>query len=261
MDNERLTTREYWDDYWISILLPLEIKRSKRNLLINEILNVFDKYLQVDKNLSILEIGGSPGQYLAYMHKQFGYILRCLDYSEIGCDKTDENFRLLNIPIQIYQNDLFSENSNLSLSDIVYSLGLVEHFADLNSVIEQHVKLLKPGGMLIIGVPNFLGINQWFLKRLAPILLSGHNLDNMDIINWNSFEKKFKLITKFKGYIGGFEPNNLNRWEERNFINLVLKSVVKLLSLLLSSHFRFLRKFNSKYFSGYLIGIYEKPSE
>ncbi len=104
----KLTKPAFWDDYWGEISLPLEIKKSSDSLYINEIMNVFNKYFEFNQNLSIIEIGGSPGQFLAYMHRNFGYKVSCLDYSEIGCMKTEENFKLLNIPATIYQRDLFS---------------------------------------------------------------------------------------------------------------------------------------------------------
>lgn len=254
----RLTKQEYWEDYWSSYKLPLEIKKSKDSLYLNEILNTFDTYLPKDSQLSILEIGGSPGQYLIYMHRQFGYKIHCLDYSEIGCLKTKENYELLNIQGEIYQQDLFSENLNLPLFDIVYSLGFVEHFSNLNPVIEKHLRLLKQGGILVIGAPNFLGINHWFLKRLAPELLSKHNLEAMDISTWASFEKEFNLGIVFKGYVGGFEPQIFNRREKKSFSNSILKSMARNLSSVFTHHFKGLREFNSKYFSGYVMGVYQK---
>lgn len=37
----------------------------------------------------------------------------------------------------------------MQLFDIVYSLGFVEHFEDLNIVIKKHTELLKPAGILL----------------------------------------------------------------------------------------------------------------
>jgi len=111
----------------------------------------------------------------------------------------------------------------------------------------------------MIGVPNYSGINHWFLRRLAPQMLSTHNIEAMDYKKWKSFEEKFKLQIIFKNYIGGFEPQNFNRWERKNLITFILKTTAKIISLLLHSNYKFLRKYNSKIFSAYLIGIYKKP--
>tara|TARA_B100000315_G_C14457789_1_gene532258 strand:+ start:326 stop:955 length:630 start_codon:yes stop_codon:yes gene_type:complete len=209
--------------------------------------------------LSVLEIGGAPGQYLAYFHKEFGYIISCLDYSEIGCEKTRENFDLLKIPGKVYQGDLFSEDLQLPLFDIVYSLGFIEHFTNLTDIVGKHIQLLKPGGILLLGIPNLLGINHWFLKRLAPNLLTEHNLASMDIHRWNSFESYFDLEVIFKNYVGGFEPAVFLKNERKPVLNKLLFFVARLLNRIFHSNFNCLRKYNSKFTSGYLMGIYKKP--
>jgi hypothetical protein len=94
MKNDKLTEKKFWDDYWDEYSLPSEIKKTQKNYYLNEILNIFDKYLPQNSILTALEIGGSPGQYLAYLYKNFSYKVHCLDYSETGCIKTEENFRL-----------------------------------------------------------------------------------------------------------------------------------------------------------------------
>lgn len=257
MTNDKLTEKQHWDAYWSKFNLPVEVKRSNANLLVNEELNIFEKYLP-KKSLSILEIGGAPGQYLAYMHKQFGYKISCLDYSEIGCRKTIENFKLLDIPVNVYQQDIFSDLTNVPKFDIVYSMGLIEHFEDVTKVIEKHLSLLKPGGLLMLGLPNFRGINGAFLKRLAPVLISQHNLKTMDIRTWTIFEQKLNLQQVFKGYIGGFEPMTFLINEKNTFFSRILFLKARVLNKIFHDNFKFLRKYNSRYFSSYIIGIYRK---
>lgn len=258
MRNFKMTEQEYWDNYWNAISLPKEIKKTKKTLFINEILEIFDEYLPYNDDLSILEIGGSPGQYLAYMYKNFGYEIHCLDYSGIGCMKTKENLGLLAIPVTVYQKDLFSQDLNLPLFDIIYSLGFIEHFLDPSSAVRKHCDLLKPGGILLMGVPNFLGIYKWFLQRLAPQLLSKHNLKIMDINNWKRFEDDFNLIPLFTGYVGGFEPSIFNRCEKKTVSNYFLLIMAKAFVLIFKNNFKILRKNNSRCISGYTIGVYKK---
>ena len=259
-DDGRLTDEAYWDEYWAGKTLPLEMRKSPRSLYLNEILAVFDRCLPRDPRLSIAEIGGSPGQYLAYMHRTFGYTVSCIDYSRVGCRKTEENFRLLGIPGSVVQLDVLAGTGDLPHFDIVYSLGFIEHFADLDAIIGRHLALLKPGGILVIGAPNFLGVAHWFLRRLAPRLLAGHNLRTMDIDSWTSFEQRYHLRPLFKGYVGGFEPSTFNRCEQRTLRTRLLKLVPKTLHGLVGHHLQLLRRFNSKYTSGYVMGVYRAPN-
>lgn len=260
MGENKLTEKEHWDNYWREFDLPVELIQSPDNLLINEELNLFNTYFPKDP-LSVLEIGGAPGQYLVYLSKQFGYQVNCLDYSEVGCQKTIENFKLFNIPVTVYQKDIFKDLKDIPRFDMVYSMGLAEHFNDLSGIVEKHLDLLKPGGILMIGMPNFLGINHFFLKRLAPSLVEKHNLESMDIKNWKKFENEFKLETIFKAYVGGFEPSTFLVREKTDFVNNILFLKARILNRIFHKNFRFLRRFNSKHFSGYMIGIYRKPKE
>ena len=257
MDPDRLTQEEYWDNYWRNLRLPSEIRKVPGNLYLNAILRVFDRYFPPDERLSILEIGGAPGQYLAYMHRTFGYSVHCLDYSKMGCLKAKENLELLDIRGTVHHADLFSEELQLSQFDIVYSLGFVEHFSDPGMVIERHLRLLKPGGILLIGLPNFLGIYRFFLKRLSPELLASHNLRFMDIRTWGEFEKNLDLQILFKGYVGGFEPRLFSRRGARGSSRAVL-GVARALDRVFHSHLGLLRKLNSRLTSGYAIGVYRK---
>ena len=255
---DKLTEKQYWDNYWRNIKLPLEIKRETSAPNICAELDVFERYLP-NGNLSVLEIGGAPGQYLAYFHKKLGYKISCLDYSSIGCEKTRENFSLLNIPGKVFQGDLFSSDLQLPLFDVVCSFGFIEHFTNLKDVVDNHLRFLAPGGILLLGIPNFLGINHWFLKRLAPNLLSGHNLKSMNSKTWKNFEDTFHLEIIFKQYVGGFEPTVFIKREKKSILNNFLFSIARLLNLIFHNNLKWLRKYNSKKYSSYLMGIYRKP--
>ena len=258
MGNKRLTGKDHWEHRWERIKLPAQIRRDTANPLAKEISKVFYTYLPHQAGLTILEIGGAPGQFLASLAKQFGYSASALDYSDIGCKKIRENFDFMNLDVTIYKRDIFSDLSDLPRFDIIFSRGFIEHFSNLDSVVEKHVELLKKDGILILGVPNFRGITQFVLKRLTPRLLSMHNLETMDIRNWESFEKKYGLETIFKGYVGGFEPRNFRRCENRTLKNQLIRLFFKPIRILITDRFRFLRRFNSIYWSAYLLGVYKK---
>lgn len=255
--NDKLTEKQYWSDLWKSVELPLEIKRKDSSPNILAEIDIFEKYLPKGK-LTMLEIGGAPGQYLAYFHKEFGYKVSCIDYTQIGCDKTIENFKILNIPVSVYHKDIFLRNLKLPLFDIVCSFGFVEHFNDLNNALQVHLNYIKPGGILLFGMPNFLGVNRWFLKKLAPDMLKTHNLNSMDINTWQKFENVNDLKVIYKGYIGGFEPGAFLIKERNSIGNNLIFFLARVLNKIFRNNLKVLRKFNSKYTSGYVMGMYQK---
>lgn len=253
-----LTDEQYWDEYWHSLELPAEIRRNPRTLYLNEILNRFDRYLPNRPGLSVLEIGGAPGQYLAYLNRRFGYTCSCLDYSPLGCEKTRENFALLGIPGVVYEGDLFDDDLDVGRHHVVYSLGLIEHFGDLEEVVTRHLRFLVPGGTLLLGAPNMLGINRWFMQRLAPEILDVVDLRAMDLDNWGRFEAKLGLQRVFRGYVGGFEPC-VFRARRPELSRRPLARVVAAVDLVVHGRLRWLRRLNSRATSGYILGIYRAP--
>ena len=80
----------------------------------------------------------------------------------------------------------------------------------------------------------------------------------MNINNWKKFENELNLILLFKGYIGGFEPRVMQKIEKNNLTNRFLNFIVRRLILIFSFQLNFLKKFNFRFWSGYLMGIYKK---
>jgi len=158
----------------------------------------------------------------------------------------------------MYRRDFFSDLSDLPRFDVVMSLGFIEHFDDLDDVFKRHVSLLRKGGILILQVPNFRGINRKVLAWLAPETQSRHNLEAMDLRNWRRLEGTHGLKPVFEGYIGGFEPRNLKRCEHRTPMRLLVRWFFKRLQHFMTP-FPFLRRWNSASWSAYLTGIYRCP--
>jgi len=257
---ESLTDTEFWNSYWQKASLPVEVRHGK-TLYLDEILKTFDRFLPRAGGASVMEIGGAPGQYVAYVSQHLGAEPHVLDVSPIGCQMTSENFRLLGIRGGVHLGDMFDDNLDLPQFDIVFSLGLMEHFSDLEDVVAHHVRLLKPGGTLMLGCPNFLGITGGFVRVLMPEIYALHNVANMDLRRWRRFEKKFGLVPAFRGYVGGFEPRLFARTDRVKSRpgRIVARASGYVARILNKKSLAFLRKFNSRYWSGYVLGIYRYP--
>lgn len=254
--SQALIGATYWDRYWSGVTLPRESRHAPRAHYLNAILDVFDRWLPKDGGLSAAEIGGAPGQYLAYLHRSFGYRVTCVDYSETGCAKTVENFGLLGIPGDVIRADVTADVGILPTFDIVYSLGLIEHFVDRRSIVESHVRLVRPSGYLVLGVPNFRGLTGWFMRVLAPETYATHEIAAMDLDGWREFERALQLQVLWKDYVGGFEPSIFARREDTRPRTLVPYLVARALKLLLSRRLGFLRRINGPRWSGYAMAVY-----
>ena len=258
MAQTALTESGQWDVYWSGVSLPSMVDPA-RGLQREAILGVFEEYLRGWQGKSCVEVGGAPGQYLAYLQRTLGLEVTCLDYSPVGCEAAGQNFRLLGIPGDVICADFLSGEAELPTFDVVYSLGFIEHFEDLDAVVAKHVALLRPGGRLILGVPNFLGINRWFMKKLAPELLARHHLPTMNLENWDGFEERLGLRRLYRDYVGGFEAGTFRQREGRGVGRAALYAVASGLDIGLRRRPRILRRVNRPWLSGYAMGVYEKP--
>jgi 2-polyprenyl-3-methyl-5-hydroxy-6-metoxy-1,4-benzoquinol methylase len=65
----------------------------------------------------VVEVGSAPGEHLVRLKQRFGLTPR-------------EAF------------------------DVVLSGGFIEHFTDVAAIVQKHLQLLKPGGRLVVMIPN-----------------------------------------------------------------------------------------------------------
>lgn len=259
MNARALTDPDHWDSYWEHRpQLPADVDYDSHSS-VRAILEVMDRFMPTDAHRSILEIGGAPGGFLAHFRRKFGHAVCVLDNSPVGIEMTRRNFALLGIPGEVLNQDMFDAAAPKPQFDVVYSHGLIEHFADTTSTIEAHLAYLKPGGTLIVGCPNFLGIvNRLLIKRLSPSLFDWHQLSVMDIRRWPEFEQELGLTVRFRGYIAGFQPGAFWRCERVSLLDRALRrGFIELGRLWDKPVARGLSRINSRHWSYYALGVYE----
>lgn len=214
--------QKYWDEHYQVV----EFKEMPDD---DEIKKWLLKYIPKGKG-DCIEIGVYPGGFINEFAK--------LGYRIHGIDLTPKVSKLKNLFISKgYKVGDFEQYDFLQFKperkyDIVCSFGFIEHFDNYQNIISRHGELLRPGGILIITVPNFRGGLQKFLHRyLDNELLKLHNLNSMNLDAWNELlvDEKYEIITK--NYIGKF-----NFWcgaQNRNFLQrMSLKILGRLIPVL-----------------------------
>ena len=95
-----------------------------------------------------------------FFNKELNYKIDGVEYLDIACRKTEENFRLNEIEkFHLFQHDFFSFNTKEKY-DLVSSFGFIEHFDNTEEVFAKHCDLVNDNGYLVIGLPNLRGINH-----------------------------------------------------------------------------------------------------
>ena len=259
MSHTHLTDEAFWDEYWAALKLPLEIE-PESSFLIGEIAAVFERFLPPEPRLSVLEVGGAPGQYAAYVARRLGHAVTIFDSSRIGCAKARENFELLGLSVDVVEGDMFDPPAELPKFEAVFSLGLIEHFEDVVAAVRAHVELAAPGGLLLLGVPNLAGVNGSLMRRLSPQFLSKHHPKATYEATWDRFEGTLGLQRLFRSHVAGFDPSMFWRCESGALGNRALAELLRRLSRLSEwKRARFLRHVNGAGWSAYLVGVYRVP--
>jgi len=252
----KLTDKDFWNNFWDNIGLPNRISNDLK--LDRAISETIKNYIpKVNFNKKVLEIGCAVGKWLVFFYEELNYTIHGIEYLEPGVKKTIENFEKCQISSKSYKviNEDFSISRIDEKYDIVMSLGFIEHFKDPISLLDKHLFILKEDGFLIIGVPNFTGINKYLQKNVDKYLepqekiLSTHNLTTMKKEFFIEYAKNRELDLVFMSYIGGFEPTLFN-------FNPIKKKIWRIIMVVLTTIIsKLFRESKNSKFSGYLFII------
>ncbi len=254
-----LTKKKFWEDFWKHITLPQIVNYNFNND--RAIANAIKKFIPRDHlKLKAVEIGCAPGKWLIFFNKELDYLIDGYEYIPLAAQRTVENIRLNDIPdtqFLIYNKDFFKTEIPTRY-DIVFSLGFIEHFQNFDEIMKKQVSILKKGGYLILGVPNFRGVNYFIQKFIDSYLndpiLPNHNLSVMKRRTLKELARRNQLKILFNDYIGGFEPElfNYNKISPK-LIRFIINYLIRVLSILF-------KKINIRLTSGYLLAIYRKEA-
>lgn len=171
---------------------------------------IFRKYLPKNKKAKVLEVGSAPGDFLVRLHQTHGFIPYGVEYSEPGVIQNKTLFHSYNIDADnVIHADFFDDKFQQRFKghfDIVISRGFIEHFSDVEDVIEKHVNLIAGGGRLIVSIPNlnrhsFYGTCAEFFHKER---LEMHNLDIMSKEAFTRLFERKELVALFCDYYGTF---------------------------------------------------------
>jgi len=215
-----LTDREFWKNYW-------EKKEDviRKISTENAFSKVFQEVINKSKPTSALELGGFPG-YISIALKKNHRVQKTalLDYYiHAGIVRELLNFNnMKSSEVELIECDLFEEYNDDKF-ELVHSHGLIEHFEDTKGIIEEHLKYLAVGGILLMTLPNFRGINGWFQKTFDKSNYDKHFIGSMDIEHLKKACEELGLNEISVSYYGRFTIWLENMHEKGVFFRLWFK--------------------------------------
>jgi SAM-dependent methyltransferase len=233
----RLTEKTYWDSVHVgeqkqvmpaankaeelsradTTGLKANIKKFLGRSVLERISN-YDDYLLTSvilprvlpniRGTHCVEIGSAPGEFIADFSKRYGCIPYGVEYSAVGVEVNrkvfeQNGFASDNVIHTDFFSDEFAERYRNHF-DGVLSRGFIEHFEDVTPVIDRHMNILKPGGYLIISVPNLRGFNFYLSRFFDEGSIPRHNLRIMSKSGYTALFERADLQTLFCDYYGTF---------------------------------------------------------
>jgi len=170
--------KQYWESVWEAHSPPY-IYDGPQPFEQHPLLRPFLK----TQNAGVaIEIGCVPGRWMLYLNKEFGYRVSGIDYSD-RLDLVRKTLSANGIDgVELFHEDFMSFNTAKKY-DLVFSTGFVEHFDEHDEVVRRHAEIAKPGGLVVIVVPNLTHIHWLLCSLFNPELIKAHRTHLMDKCN------------------------------------------------------------------------------
>ena len=211
--------REHWDSIYNNTKLPDHYKTWLPTEYNAKVISLFiKKEIEKHKPLNILEVGCGNSKWLGYLAKKYSIDTVGIDYSAHGCELARRRLEAEKVDGKIVCCDMFDKNENLlNRFDIAYSIGLVEHFDDLQKVITVLKSFLRPNGVLITVVPNLFSIHGLLSRLWHPELLRKHIILRKKNLIKSYSDTGFSKINSVYGGVFSLsiiQWNNCTRWPQ-----------------------------------------------
>lgn len=251
------TEKEFWETeyYWGSAEQERDdpMQPADRSLAA-----ALERHAAASPGERVLEIGCAPAKWLALYARRFGAEVSGIEYSSKGVAVSRETLAAAGVAGDIIEADFFAVDPRPY--DLVLSFGFLEHFDDLDAVFARHVDFVRPGGRLVVQVPNFRGLNGAVQSLADPAYLALHNTAAMSRDALQRLAAGHGLRPLHLGYLGGFDPSLLRlgqggpRWHPRRAIPAAVALAGHRLRRLAAAE-----RADHRLWSTYLMGVWERP--
>ncbi|MFC1838810.1 class I SAM-dependent methyltransferase [Thermodesulfobacteriota bacterium] len=148
---------------------------------------MFKRYLPHLTNKTILDVGCGHGMMMEYFSKKGNNVF--------GIDITHQSIKYITKKgvnaIEADARFIPFENNTF---DLVYSLGVIEHFAGTELALQEQVRVCAPGGVVVAVVPYLLTPFSVLSIIFERITKKEHNL----IVTYGKAYSKSKLLKMFQ---------------------------------------------------------------
>ena len=140
----RVSEKQHWDRFWADSQQLDEVYGTD-----GRIIRALGEHMTLD-GLKVLEVGAGTGRDCDVL-AELGSWTCALDYSEESLALMSGTFKN---PVEIVCGDALALPFASNSFDVVFHQGLLEHFRNPGDLIDENLRVLKPGGVLLVDVPQ-----------------------------------------------------------------------------------------------------------
>lgn len=161
-----MINHRHWDKIWSQTKDDKGfwwwVQRENKGIRTRKIISYIERFLGNINGLKTVEVGSGAGV-LSLVFAQHDAIPTLMDYSKEALLLARKYFSSKGLSATFLYADALNLDPNLrGKFDIAMSFGTVEHFQypERFLIAKTHLELVRPGGVVIISVPN-----RWFLPH------------------------------------------------------------------------------------------------
>jgi 2-polyprenyl-3-methyl-5-hydroxy-6-metoxy-1,4-benzoquinol methylase len=124
------------------------------------------RYLEGRTNPKVLDVGLSSEQFDKHLIDSLGAEVTVLDVQQEAEIYFDRVFGGAASFVLGDVNSFSRVDENAAQYDLVYSVGLIEHFPDKTDILRSHVRLTRPGGIVLLYAPLDSELNREFTQAV-----------------------------------------------------------------------------------------------
>ena len=162
MQDSEYSPQEIWDRIWgkVEYTIPDSKILSQWQLFDLVKSKFLEEILPSGENLRCLECGCGGASASIHLAKK-GCVATVIDISSEALRVAQTNSNKAGVLINLVKGDVEKIPFNDESFDVVMSHGLIEHFRDVIPQVKEMIRVLKPGGLIFIGIsPNGYNIKH-----------------------------------------------------------------------------------------------------
>jgi len=191
---ETVSQKLQWDDYWEQQNAPSRVYSRiasyyRRVIIAPSVRKTVRKHLSAQK--TVLHAGSGGGEIDALMPEDWQ--LFSIDFSTEAIQRHQSQQKLIDRSLIVLQGDLFALPFHGGHFDVVFNLGVMEHFSEdeVARALSEMKRVLKPQGRVILYWPPIWGPTVVVLHSVAWLLrVTGRYTKQLHPAEINLFRSK-----------------------------------------------------------------------